>query len=100
MKAQGRAPTFLMPIAPPRVGFQPFLDYLSDIDAIAWRNGDFTHRDLVTEVPFTLPSFPFAQRPLTDISAPPPPNDEWGLLAWHHLELYISGIAAREAMAA
>jgi hypothetical protein len=100
MKALGRAPVFLMAIAPPRVGFQPFVDYVAGIDAVAWRNGDLHHRDLVTELPFSLPGFPFAQRPLTDIYAPPPPNDEWGLLAWHHLELYIAGIAVREAVAA
>lgn len=74
MKALGHAPAFVMPIAPPRVGFQPFIDYLSGIDAIAWRNGDVHHRDLVTEVPFSLPGFPFAQRPLTDISVPRRPT--------------------------
>ena len=31
--------------------------------------------------------------PLVDVSAPPPPDDEWGIFGYHHMQLYTQAVA-------
>lgn len=80
----------------PRPGFRQLADFMSDVPGVSYRNTAVAGRghDYVTDVPFTLPKFPFVPwRTLSDVHAPPPINDEWGLFAYHHMPLYRGGVA-------
>jgi hypothetical protein len=61
------------------------LDALSPVPVAAYRFGN----DPVTEVPLTLPDFPYAQFPLIAIGAPCAIPTEC-----HHIDHYVSGVAA------
>ena len=62
----GYAPVKMGLFAPPRAGGALFVKVITSIPFCAYRYGD----DPVTEVPFTLADFPYAQVPLTAIGSP------------------------------
>lgn len=63
------------------------------------RTGPLEH-DRITDYPFTVPMLLLNYQhptPLVFTSAEPPPNDAYGIFAWHHAYLYESGLAAMVA---
>jgi hypothetical protein len=89
----------------PKPGEQQFAGFLSALDqSVSYCNrvGPLQH-DRVTDVPFTVPKLglnfvhPTA---LQFVSAPPAPNDTWGLFAEHHMALYAQGAASLDPMTA
>jgi len=57
------------------------------------RPGTFKH-DLVTDVPYRIGLLTDVHpTPLIDVSAPPPPGDEWGIFGYHHMQLYAQAVA-------
>ena len=75
----------------PMSGFQPLADYLGGIKSTSYRNAVGKHFDRVTSVPFELLIERYVRAGhLTDISAPPPDDDPWGPLRYHHMPLYVS----------
>jgi Lipase (class 3) len=77
--------------APPRAGGALFVKIVTSVPFCAYRFGD----DPVTEVPFTLPDFPYAQVPLTAIGRPMIPAIEC-----HHIANYVAGVQATAPVAA
>jgi Lipase (class 3) len=76
----------------PLSGFQTLKDVLADLPQRSYRNAGDGWHDPVTDVPLRLPPLEAYTRvcPLTDVCAPPPPEDAWGLLRAHHMELYAA----------
>jgi Lipase (class 3) len=81
----------------PRPGFQPLADLISSIkESRSYRNGKFGtfEHDFVTDVPYRIGPLQYVHpTPLIDVSALPPPADEWGVFAYHHMPLYAQAIA-------
>jgi hypothetical protein len=81
----------------PRPGFQPLADLISSIkESRSYRNGKFGtfEHDFVTDVPYRIGALQYVHpTPLIDVSALPPPADEWGIFAYHHMPLYAQAIA-------
>jgi Lipase (class 3) len=73
----------------PKVGYQKFAEVVAPIaNYTLYKNGP----DYVTDVPLTLPDFPFIHsRPLTEILELPVTN-ELNLFAFHHIQLYQAGM--------
>jgi hypothetical protein len=79
----------------PRPGFQQLADVIKDVPGRSYRNGsgDGLHYDLVTGVPFSCwPELYVHPTRLTDVTAPPAPDDTWGPFSWHHMQLYVSAL--------
>jgi len=80
----------------PKPGGPVFATLLKGLDeSISYCNytGPLQH-DRVTDVPLTVPILGLNFRHPTDlklISAPPATGDHWGMFAWHHVELYVTG---------
>jgi hypothetical protein len=95
MTAAGRPPAAIVAFGCPRPGYHQLADLLAAVPLRSYRNGNAGNHDYVTDLPFTLPAFPFVEpRPFIDICAPPPANDRWGLLAYHHIELYEQALVS------
>jgi len=89
--AWGLIPMARVVFGEPRSGCDDLTNLLRVIPHnVSYRNADIHGHDLVTDVP-TSPPFNRVT-PLIDVYAPPPPNDSWGLLAYHHAYLYQNGL--------
>ena len=81
----------------PRPGFQQLADVIAPIkESRSYRNGKpgtFEH-DFVADVPYRIGLLQYVHpTPLMDISAPPLPDDEWGIFGYHHMQLYAQAVA-------
>lgn len=91
----GSAPVKRVVFGEPKPGFADHAAIVARAPGYSYRNGLGTHVDYVTEVPLTLPGLPYTRASaLIAVSDPPPPNDEWGLFSFHHIQLYMSALAA------
>lgn len=98
LTAQNKAPVARVVFGEPRSGCASLTALLAGVPGRSYRNAGAGRHDLVTDVP-TAP--PFGRvTPLTDICALPPADDPWGLLSYHHIQLYQAGVAAMTAAAA
>lgn len=70
----------------PRSGCGRLQRLLADRKYRSYRNASKGGHDLITDLPTDPPYC--RNRPLLDVSAPPPPGDPWGPFAFHHMELY------------
>ncbi len=80
----------------PKPGFQQLADYIKDVPAVSYRNGDSHFHDLVTSVPATFPPEEYVHPvPLTEVCAPPTGNlmDKLSVFAWHHCPLYEKALS-------
>jgi len=79
----------------PRPGDAQLTKTLKDCAITAYKNGV----DYVTDVPIPIhPLLPYEHpRYLTALLEYPDPDDEWGILAWHHLQLYQKGLQNGQA---
>lgn len=76
---------------PPRVGMGTFTAAVAGVPFALYRN----RSDPVAMVP-TDPPFSRAA-PLIALDAAPAPDDSWGPLADHHIELYVEGLTRLQA---
>jgi Lipase (class 3) len=91
----GAPPVKRVAFGEPRPGFDDHAAIVAKAPGFSYCNGLGSHVDMVTEVPFRLPNFPFGRgSPLIAVSDPPPPNDEWGVFSFHHIQLYMVATAA------
>ena len=73
----------------PLSGFARLAEILSAVPATSYRNKGPNGHDLVTDVPIDIGTEHYVRStPLTDVCSPPEDKDDWGPLAWHHMELY------------
>ena len=97
MVSEGWAPNARICFGEPRPGYAQLGEFIKDVPARSYRNAGTWGHDLVTDVPFTLPEFPFVHpMPLIDIDVPPDQEivSRWSVFAGHHLPLYVRGLAA------
>lgn len=74
----------------PRPGGLQLKSILSSLNIRSYRN----RRDPVCDVPIELPGFPYVEPcEFTELNVEPTDDDQWGLLADHHIELYQRGVA-------
>jgi hypothetical protein len=85
-KALDSPPLRVVCFGPPRVGMMTFCSYVQGIPWMLYRNLE----DPVADVP-TSPPF-YHVKPFIPLNAAPAPDDSWGILADHHIELYIQGL--------
>lgn len=79
----------------PKSGYQQLTDFVATLAIRSYFNHDANGYDRVTAEPPSTFVFPFTRaRPLIPVSVSPAPNDRWGLLAYHHIELYAAGLPA------
>lgn len=79
---------------PPRPGAQQIKDILASVSVRCYKN----RHDPVCDVPFNIPLFdPYTHvSDLIPVSVAPPPDDPWGLLADHHMGLYLDAMKAAQ----
>lgn len=78
----------------PRPGFPPLRAALARISAVSYRNATPVGHDRITDLPVSFPELPWLEpRALTDVCAPPAPDDH-GAFRFHHMPLYRSGLGS------
>jgi Lipase (class 3) len=95
LAAAGRYPEAVVVFGEPRAGGAKLSGILAPVPIRSYCNGDANGHDLVTDVPFAIPLVaPYVHpRPLLHCSASPPPDDDWGVVAYHHVQLYQKALA-------
>jgi lipase (class 3) len=90
-------PTARVVFGEPKPGFRDLADLIAAVPGRSYRNGDGTHHDLVTDVPFfDFPPFEYVHpTPIIPVCAPPRANDRWGVFSYHHIELYQAAVTTR-----
>ena len=92
----GTVPAGRVVFGEPRPGFPPLAQLLASIpDSRSYKNGKFGsfEHDLVTDVPVRLGPLQYVHpTPLIEVSALPPPDDEWGIFSYHHMQLYAQAL--------
>ena len=74
----------------PRPGFAKLAELLSRVPSSSYKN----RLDPVTGVPLTTLLFPYQEpAPFIELNSAPPSPDSWGVLADHHVALYLDGIS-------
>jgi hypothetical protein len=88
------APVKIGAFAPPRVGGAQFVKVIETIPLCAYRYSE----DPVTEVPFSVPGWPYEQVPLTQLPGPAiSPADFPARVRCHNIENYVAGVRAAAA---
>ena len=91
MTVDGVPPVARVVFGEPKPGLLDFARLIAGIAGRSYRNGDSTHHDLVTDVPFSFPpeqyvhptpTIPVCAQPNTDLFG------RLGAFAYHHIELY------------
>jgi Lipase (class 3) len=81
----------------PKPGFVELAKIIEGTTGRSYRNGDATHHDLVTDVPFSFPPLQYVHpTPIIPITVEPPADtfSSLGVFAWHHASLYAKGAPA------
>ncbi len=96
LAARGRPAKQIVVWGEPRAGGPKLKSILASTPILSYRNGDAESHDPVTDVPIFIPVLEdyCHPRPLIDVCAPPPRDDSWGPVAWHHFELYCQACGA------
>lgn len=95
MVSDGEPPAERVVFGEPRPGLESHAAITRKVTGRSYCNGYAGHSDTVCSVPFSLPGLEFTRAtPLIPVSAPPLPNDNWGLFAFHHIELYEAATSA------
>jgi hypothetical protein len=89
LTANGLKPRAVVVWGEPKAGMRQLANVLKDVTIHSYRN----RRDPVCTVPVTLGLLDWIHgHELVALDAMPPANDAWGLLADHHIELYVIGM--------
>jgi predicted lipase len=97
MRADGVVPLSRIVFGEPKPGLLDFAALLTEVPGRSYRNGDTTHHDLVTDVPFTFPPEEYVHpTPIIPVCAVPSGSlfAQLGVFAWHHVELYEAALSA------
>lgn len=98
MVADGSPPLRRVTFGEPNTGLQDFCEFVKDIPAAPYRNGDEMHHDKVTDVPFSVLQFLFGHpNPMLPITCKPsgfPEIAEGEFFFWHHIPLYVAAVSA------
>jgi hypothetical protein len=97
MKADGMPPVARVVFGEPKPGLQSFAQFIADVPGRSYRNGDYAHHDLITDVPFSFPPLQYMHpTPVIEVTALPdlPEYQQWGVFAWHNIKLYVAALAA------
>ncbi len=97
MVTDGVPPIARVVFGEPKPGLLDFSERIKDVPGRSYRNGDGTHHDLVTDVPFSFPPLQYMHpTPIIPVNCPPRADhfSDWGAFAWHHIELYETALAA------
>lgn len=90
----GAAPVRVVAFGSPRPGFTKLTELVSRVPSASYKN----RYDPVTGVPVTTLLFPYLEPvPFIELDEAPPPADSWGVLADHHMDLYLAGVTKLEA---
>jgi hypothetical protein len=96
MVKDGVPPIARIVFGEPKPGFADLAELIKGVPGKCFRNGDGTHHDLVTDVPFTFPPLEYVHpSPIIPVCAPPAANDRWGAFSYHHIQLYQVALAPR-----
>ncbi|CCE07436.1 hypothetical protein BRAS3843_2120003 [Bradyrhizobium sp. STM 3843] len=82
----------------PKPGLLDFAQLITRIPGRSYRNGDDTHHDLVTDVPFSFPPMQYVHpTPIIPVCAEPSGDlfSTMGVFAYHHVELYQAALAVQ-----
>jgi hypothetical protein len=94
--AAGRPPAARVVFGEPRSGSGALRTVLRGVPySRSYRNAGEGRHDLITDAP-TDPPFCHPTT-LTDVHALPPPDDPWGIFAYHHIQLYQTALIAAAA---
>ena len=81
----------------PKPGYLELAKIIEATPGRSYRNGDATHHDLVTDVPFSFPPLQYVHpTPIIPVTAVPGPDifATLGVFAWHHAPLYAAATPA------
>jgi Lipase (class 3) len=96
MVKDGAAPVARVVFGEPKPGLLDFAKLVEGVPARSYRNGDATHHDLVTDVPFSFPPLQYMHpTPIVPVCCKPRGDEfaDLGMFAWHHIELYETALA-------
>jgi hypothetical protein len=99
MVADGAPPVRRVTFGEPKTGLLDYAQFVKDVPAAPYRNGDAVHHDQVTDLP---PSFPPLQivhpNPIQPVCCKPDGSEfeQLGVFAWHHIPLYETAVAVFE----
>jgi hypothetical protein len=96
MVHDGAPPVARIVFGEPKPGFIDHAKLIAPVPGRSYRNGDNTHHDLVTDVPFSFPPAEYVHpTPIIEVCAPPSDGlfDRWGVFGWHHIQLYQTAVA-------
>jgi len=91
MTVDKKPPAARVVFGEPKPGFISLAKIIEGVPGRSYRNGDATHHDLVTDLPFSFPPFEYVHpTPIIPIMATPAPEGfaADGVFAWHHMPLY------------
>lgn len=97
MVKDGSPPVRRVTFGEPKSGMLDFALVVKEVDAMAYRNGDDVHHDLVTDLPMLLPPCEFVHpTPVVVVTGNPDQKAtlELGSLGWHLMRFYVAGEAA------
>ncbi len=97
MTVDGMPPVSRVVFGEPKPGLMDFAKIIQDIPASSYRNGNDTHHDLVTDVPFSFPPLEYVHpTPIVPVLAEPTGDlfETMGVFAYHHITLYETAVAA------
>ena len=95
MICDGVRPEARVVFGEPKPGFLDHAAIVGQVPGRSYRNGDSTHHDLVTDVPFWLPSLPFVHpTPIIPVTEVPEGSlfERMGVFAWHSIKLYAAAL--------
>jgi hypothetical protein len=81
----------------PKPGLLDLAKLITGIAGRSYRNGDNTHHDLITDVPFSFPPEQYVHpTPIIPVCGRPAGVEftDLGVFAWHHIGLYETALAA------
>jgi lipase (class 3) len=80
----------------PKPGLVDFAQLITRTPGRSYRNGDDTHHDLITDIPFSFPPMQYVHpTPIIPVCCRPDESEfaDLGVFAWHHVPLYQAALA-------
>jgi Lipase (class 3) len=96
MVADGAPPIARVVFGEPKPGLLDFAQFVKDVPARSYRNGDDKHHDLVCDVPLSFPPLQYVHpTPIVPVFCPPEGSlfERLGAFAYHHVSLYETALA-------
>ena len=96
MTVDGVPPVARIVFGEPKPGLLDFAKLITGTPGRSYRNGDSTHHDLITDVPFSFPPEQYVHpTPIIPVCCRPAGIEfaDLGVFAWHHVGLYQTAIA-------